>query len=117
MQAATRNHNSDKSDSLSKAADPGNLNNQKEWVAWSHSLRSYLSTILGQGRVPLSYVVHEKPDPKYDGEDEKDYGFEKLFINRAPLYGLIYNTDAHEVHHMIREFMQGGTAETYIKPR
>ena len=42
VQGAICKHNDDESDSLIKAADPGNINKQKECISWSQSLRKYL---------------------------------------------------------------------------
>ena len=117
VRAAIRRHNTDKSDRLSKAVDPGNLKKQKEWILLQRSLRNYLSTILGQNRVSLSYAICENPDPKYYGEDDKSYYFEKFSINCSPLSGLVYNTDSRKVHQMIHGFFHGCTADTWIKPR
>ena len=64
--AAIQNHNDDESDSLSKAAYPWNMKKQNQSIAWLRSIGNYLSIILGQNRVPLSYVILEKPYPKYD---------------------------------------------------
>jgi hypothetical protein len=55
QRAQIRKHNVEESDSLSTASD-GKLKRQKDWLVWSRSLTNYLSTILGQDGVPLSYV-------------------------------------------------------------
>ena len=31
----------------------------KEWITWSREIKNYLSTILVQDGVPLSYVIKE----------------------------------------------------------
>jgi hypothetical protein len=84
-------------------------------LVWSSSLTSYLSTILGQDGVPLSYVICENDEPDYDDEDEED--FHQLSIKCAPLVGVFYKTYAREVHQLIHGFVQGETAETWIKPK
>ncbi len=68
QRAHIRQHNADESDSLSKAADPGKLKKQKDWVVWSRALTNYLSTILGQDGVPLSYIIRENEEPDYADE-------------------------------------------------
>jgi hypothetical protein len=112
-------HTSEESDSLIKTSDPGKLKKNKEWLPWSRSLKNYLLTILGQDGVSLSYVIRENEDPDYEDEDNNDDNddFEQLLIKCAPLSGLIFKTDAHKVHQFIHGFMQGETAETWIKPR
>jgi hypothetical protein len=117
QRAQMRKHTSEESESLIKSSDPGKLKKNKEWLQWSRSLKNYLSTILGQDGVPLSYVIRENEDPDYEGEDDDDYDFEQLSIKCAPLSGLIYKTDARKVHQLIHGFVQGEAAETWIKPR
>jgi hypothetical protein len=63
--AQRRKHNAEELDSLSTAYDPGKLKHQKDWLVWSRSLTNYLSTILGQDGVPLSYTIGEKDEPDY----------------------------------------------------
>jgi hypothetical protein len=117
QRAEIRKRNSEESDSLSKAADPGKLKRQKDWTTWSRALKNYLSTILGQDGVPLSYIIREEDDPDYGLEAEPDFDFEQLSINCAPLTGLIFKTDARKVHQLIHGFIQGEIAETWIKPK
>ena len=112
-----RKHNSDESDSLSKSVEPENIKKKNYWILWSQILMNYLSTILGHNGVPLSYVISLKPDPNYDEEYYRAYYFEQLYINCDPLYILVYKTDAHKLHQLIHIFVQGGTADTCIKPR
>jgi len=112
-----RKYNTDESDGLSKAADPGKLKKQKDWTSWSRGLRNYLSTILGQDGVPLSYVIREESEPDYTIEEEPGFDFEQLCINCAPLTGLVFQTDARKVHQLIHGFVQAEIAETWIKPK
>ena len=90
---------------------------QNEWIVWQRSLSNYLSNIMGQNGAPLIHVIHKNIEPSYNEEDEKAYGFEQLSINCAPLSVLIYNTDVGKVYQLIHGFLQGETAETWIKPR
>jgi hypothetical protein len=80
-----RKHTSEELDSLIKSSDPGKLKKNKEWPPWSRSLKNYLSTILGQDGVPLSYVIRENEDPDYEDEGDDNYNFEQLSIKCAPL--------------------------------
>jgi hypothetical protein len=115
QRAQAGQHNADESNKLSKAADPGKLKKQRDWVVWSRSLANYLSAIPGQDGVPTSYVIWNNKEPDYD--DKEDDNFEQLFIVCAPLEGIIYKTDAHKVHQLIHGFVQGKIAETWIKPK
>jgi hypothetical protein len=72
---------------------------------------NYLSTILGQDGVPLSYLIRENDEPDYDDEDEEDFDFKQLSIKCAPLVGVFYKTDARKVHQLIHGFVQGETSE------
>jgi hypothetical protein len=101
QRAQIRKHNAEESDSLSTASDPGKVKRQKDWLVWSRSLTNYLSTILGQDGVPLSYIIRENDEPDYDKEDKEDFDFEQLSIKCAPLVGVFYKTDARKVHQLI----------------
>jgi hypothetical protein len=116
-QRALIRDSSDEDGGLTKAADPGKLKRQKDWSPWLRGLRNYLSTIRGQDGIPLSYVIRENEEPDYTIEEEDDYDFEQLSINCAPLTGLIFKTDARKVHQLIHGFVQGETAEVWIKPK
>jgi hypothetical protein len=117
QRAVIRQHNADESAQVSKSADPGKLKRQKDWVVWSRSLENYLSTIMGQDGVPLSYIIRAEDAPDYAEEDEPDPDFEKMTISAAPLTGLVFKTDARKVHQLIHGFVQGEIAETWIKPK
>jgi hypothetical protein len=93
------------------------LKRQKDWLVWSRSLTNYLSTILGQDGVPLSYIICENDEPNYDNEDKEDFDFEQLSIKCAPLVRVFYKTDVRKVHQLIHGFVHGETAETWIKPK
>ena len=103
--------------SLSKAANPGKLKRHKDWITWYRELKNYLSTILGQDGVPLRYVIRESAAPDYVIELQPDYNFKQLSINCMPLKKLTYKTDCRKVHQIIHGFVQGETAETWIRPK
>ena len=71
-----------------------------------------MSTLLGQDRVPLSYVIRDSDSLDYTIESQPDYNFEQLLINCVPLYSLDYNTDANKLHQIIHGFAQGDTTDT-----
>ena len=57
--ADVRKIEGDQSDTLSKAADPGKLKDERKWTEWEPAFVNYLSTIPGVTGVPLSYVIRE----------------------------------------------------------
>jgi hypothetical protein len=63
--------------------------------------------------VPLNYITRDNEEPDYELEDD----FEQLTINCAPLSRLVFKTDARKVNQLIHGFVQGETAETWIKPK
>jgi hypothetical protein len=107
-----RKHKEDESDKLSTAASPGKL--KKDWKQWEEAFLNYLSTLLGQNGVPLSYVCRENDEPDY-AEDHEDGDFEMLCIACAPLNGIGFKTDAKKVHQLMTGFVQGEIAATWIK--
>ena len=55
--------------------------------------------------------------PYYTIELQPDYDFKPLLINCVPLNGLTYNTDDRKIHKIIRGFVLGETAETWINTK
>jgi hypothetical protein len=111
--ADVRKIEGDQSDTLSKAADPGKLKDERKWTEWEPAFVNYLSTIPGVTGVPLSYVIreHETPTP---GED---YGsFNERCISCAPLVGNVFQADARKVHQLVKSFLQAETAEQWVRP-
>jgi hypothetical protein len=64
-----------------------------------------------------SFELREIDEPDYDKEDEEDFDFEQLSIKCAPLVRVFYKTNARKGHQLIHGFVQGETAETWIKPK
>jgi hypothetical protein len=111
-QADVRKIERDQADTVSKAADPGKLKDERRWPEWEPAFVNYLSTIPGVSGVPLSYVVCEKEFP----EGGIDYGsFNEKAIACPPLSGPTYQADARKVHQLIKSFLQTETAEQWIK--
>ena len=86
-------------------------------ITCSRELNTYLSNILGQARVPLSYVVRESEAPDYTIESQPHYDFYQFSINFVPLTGLTYKTDASKLHQLIHGFVKGETPKTWINPK
>jgi hypothetical protein len=106
-----RKHKLADSKELSTAASPGKL--KKDWIQWEEAFTNYLSTILGQNGVPLSYVTRENEEPDYTEEEEGD--FEMLSIACNPVTGPGFKTDARKVHQLLFGFVQGEIAATWLK--
>ena len=75
QRARIRKHILEESYSLSKAANPGKLKSHKDWITWSRALKNYLTTILGQDRFPLSYVIRDCVAPTYAMDSQSNYNF------------------------------------------
>jgi hypothetical protein len=111
--ADVRKIEKEQADTVSKAADPGKLKDERKWPEWEPAFTNYLSTIPGVSGVPLSYVIREKEVP----EPGKEYGsFNEQAIACAPLEGPTFQADARKVHQLIKSFLQTETAEQWIKP-
>ena len=111
--ADVRKIEADQSDTLSKAADPGKLKDERKWPEWEPSFVNYMSTIPGVTGVPLSYVIRELETPTPDEE----YGsFNERSIACAPLSGHFFQADARKVHQLIKSFLQAETAEQWVRP-
>jgi hypothetical protein len=111
--AKMRKHKLEESDNLSKAADPGKLKKQKDWLQWERGFNNFLSTIPGQSGIPLNYVIRDNAVPSYENEDDDD--FEQLSVEAAALTGMVFQADSRKVHQLINGFVQGEAAETWIK--
>ena len=102
---------------ISKVANMRKLKRHKDWIIWYRAITDYLSTIIGQDRFPLRYVIRESKAPDYTLDSQPNYDFEHLSINCVPLTGLNYKTDARKVHQPIHGFVQGETSKTWINPK
>ena len=112
-----RNHSIEESFSLSKAADPGKLKRQEDFITWYRALKNYMPPILCQGGFPLRYVMRESAAPYYTIYLQPYCYFEMLLINCVPFTGLTYKTDARKVYQLIHGFVQGETKELVVNPK
>ena len=62
-------------------------------------------------------MIGESEAPDFMLELQPAYDFEHLLVNCMPLTGLTYKIDARKMHQLIRGFVQGETAKTWIKPK
>ena len=111
--AAPRKVEDDQVDTMSKAADPGKLKDERKWPDWEPVFVNYLSTIPGSYHVPLSYVVQEQENPDHD----RDFGddFVSKMITCAPLHGAHFRADSRHIHQLLKNFLVAETAEQWIK--
>jgi hypothetical protein len=112
MRARMRKQYQDESEK-STVTSPGKLKNMRDWPVWDGNLNNHLSTILGHNGVPLSYLLREHDAPDYREEGVLD--FESLCILCTPMFGIGYKQDARKLHQLLHGFVQGETAETWIK--
>ena len=113
QRALLRKNNSDHVDMISKAANPGKLNDEKKWPDWVPASVNYLSTIPGVKAVPLSYVVRANEDPDHETDFEGD--FMACSIACAPLNNATFRADARKVHQLLMNFLVAESAEQWIK--
>lgn len=94
--AEARRYQKDNSKTLSEAAEPKPLKDEKDWFEFVDQFYIYLSAIPGVQGVPLAYVIRTNDDPDHDrewGDDE----FDEQMIKCAPLEGPAFVTDAQTV--------------------
>lgn len=94
---------SDQSDTVSKAADPGKFKDEKKWPEWEPSFVNYLSTLIGVNGVPLLCVVRltATPDPLVNHQS-----FNERAITCSPLTGPTFQADAWKVNQLLKSFLQ-----------
>lgn len=102
----------DQSETVAKSAEPKKLKGEKDWYEWYASLLNYLSLLLGSNDVPLVYVLREVAIP-VEGAEYSTY--EERVIARAPLSGDFFDADKQRVHHIVKSYTQGQSAEEWIR--
>ena len=95
-------------------AKPIHLKQDKtEWDDWRPTFENFLRAIPGRNGVPLLYVIRENDTAVLDVNADmlQDY------INRAPLIGDVFKSDASVAHTYIVKFISGNpTAEAKLLP-
>ena len=114
QRASLRKVDTDQVDTISNAADPGKLKDERKWPEWYPAFVNYLSTIPGVYGVPLSYVVRENQAPDHTRDFEGD--FTEEIIACAPLNGPKFRADACKVHQLLKNFLTAESAEQWIRP-
>jgi hypothetical protein len=97
--------------SIADTAKPGPLTDKTKWEDWNPVFINFLRSIPGRYDVPLKYVIRDNDAPTIvPGASLLDG-----YVNRAPLTGDAFDTDASEVHTYIVSFITGNsTAESKI---
>jgi hypothetical protein len=103
----------DKSKTISDTATPSQFTDKTKWSDWLPTLRNFLRAIPGRNGVPLSYIIR---DDNIMPRDEPHASFLDDYIDLAPLEGVVFITDAAEVHTYIVKFIaENDTAESKIQ--
>ena len=114
QRASLRKVDTDQVDTISKAANPGKLKNERKWPEWYPAFVNYLSTIPGVYGVPLSYIVRDNQAPDHTRDFAGD--FTEEIIACAPLNGPKFRADARKVHQLLKNFLTAESAEQWIRP-
>ena len=100
-----------KASTISDAAKPSQFTSKTKWEDWNPVFKNFLRSIPGRNGVPLSYVCRADEGPTIMANIE----FIDQYVNRAPLQGEAFKTDAAEVNTYIVSFIAGNsTAEAKI---
>ena len=103
----------DKADEKTKTAKPKQFSSKVKWEDWRDSLINFLHTQKGRNGVPLNYVIRESETAIIRDNIE----FLDDYVDRAPLVGEAFASDANEVHTYIVNFItENETAENKILP-
>ena len=114
QRASLHKVDTDQVDTISKAAGPGKLKDERKWPEWYPAFVNYLSTIPGVYGVPLSYIVHDNEAPDHMRDFAGD--FTEEIIACAPLNGPKFRADARKVHQLLKNFLMAESAEQWIRP-
>ena len=113
QRALLRKNDSGQVDTISKAADPGKLKDEKKWDDWEPAFVNYLSTIPGAKGIPLSHVVRANEDPDHETNFEGD--FVARSIACAPHNNATFHADARNVTQLFMNLLVAESAEQWIK--
>ena len=104
--------NADQVDTISKAADPGKLKDERKWPEWYPAFVNYLSTIPRVYGVLLSYIVPDNEAPDHAHGFAGD--FTEEIIACAPLDGPKFRADTRKVHQLLKNLQTAELAEQWI---
>ena len=112
--ASLRKVDTDQVDTISKAANPGKLKDERKWLEWYPAFVNYLSTIPSVYGVPLSYIIRDNQAPDHTRDFAGD--FTEEIIACAPLNGPKFRADAGKVNQLLKNFLTSESAEQWIRP-
>ena len=112
QRTSLRKVDTDQVDTISKAADPGKLKDERKWPEWYPVFVNYLSTKPRVYGVPLSYVVRENEDPDHACDFVGD--FMEEIIACAPLDGPKFRADARKVLQLLKNVLMAESTEQWI---
>lgn len=103
----------EKSEAMTKSAKPTAFTETTLWSDWYPTLLNFLRHIPGRDGVPLKYVCrHNDPTRRINHPNFLDD-----YVDRAPLTGEAFVSDAREVHTWIAALIVGNnTAESKVMP-
>lgn len=110
----SRKHMKDNSKTLSEAAMPKGIKDEKDWFEFCEMLVNYLTVILGVNGVPLAYVIRLEDAPDHAttwGPNQ----FTDQMIACAPLDGPYFQTDAQSVHVLLKKFLPTEELKSIVK--
>ena len=113
QRASLRKVDTDQVNTISKAADPGKLKDERKWPEWYPAFVNYLSTIPGVYGVPLSYIICDNADPDHARDFAGD--FTEKTIACAHLKGPKFRADSRKVHQLLKNFLTAESAEQWIQ--
>lgn len=113
--AEARQHMKDQESTLSEAAKPSKLKDEKSWPDFEDELHNYLCTILGVKSVPLAYVKRLEAAPDHVTQWEDDQ-FNEQMIACAPLTGPAFKQDALAFHLILWKLIEREDFLSLIQP-
>jgi hypothetical protein len=102
----------DKSKTISDTATPSQFTDKVKWIDWLPTFKNFLRAIPGRNGVPLVYIIRD--DPPVIPVAYTDFIDE--YIDKAPLEGTAFITDASEVHtYLVKFISENDTAESKVQ--
>ena len=92
-----------------KSPDP--FQKETKWRQGKESICTYLNSKVGQGGIPLAYILRENDVPQIQVQYNTVH---KQLINCAILHGSEYNTNKGVVYNHLQSLMLNGPAWTWI---
>jgi hypothetical protein len=81
---------------------PDKFKQSSQWRVFAEMIETYLSQLMGSGRVHLNYVIRKLTDPIPEAAYETDA---KQAVAIAPLVGEQYNRDNNKVYGILKQLV------------